>query len=138
MSASTYSKNNILNAALRGVTFPLPTFTYVSLHTANPGVTGANEVSTGDFPAYVRKKAEGVGAIGTGWTASTVGVSTNANQMVFPTFDGVADLDVSHFAIWDALSGGNCIAFAPLDQTRTLQSGDIMIFDISTLTATVS
>ena len=43
MGASTYTKNNILKALLRGEAMPLPTNTYISLHTGEPGTAGANE-----------------------------------------------------------------------------------------------
>lgn len=66
MGASTYTQTNILNALLRGETMPLPTGTFVSLHTGDPGVTGANEVTTAAWPGYVRRKAEAAGAMGSG------------------------------------------------------------------------
>lgn len=48
---------------------------YLSLHTANPGSTGASEV-TGGSPAYARKSAT--------WTAAANGV---APLSASPTFD---------------------------------------------------
>jgi hypothetical protein len=136
--ASTYTKNNILKALLQGTTFPLPTGTYISLHTADPGATGANEVTTGAMPAYVRRKAEGAGALGTGWSTPTTGVSTNANQLTFPSNNGAGVVTVTHFAIWDALTAGNCLESAALSTSRALSVGDILVFDIASLSVTVS
>ncbi|HJV52788.1 MAG TPA: hypothetical protein VJ652_15075 [Noviherbaspirillum sp.] len=144
MGASNYTRNNVLNALLRGVTFPLPTGTYVALHTADPGFTGASEVSTTDWPAYVRRKAEGTGAIGSGWTASTAGSSTNTNQLTYPGQDGASSVTITHYAIWDALSGGNCLDSGQLKDingnvaTRTLSPGDVFVFDVGTITNTMS
>ena len=35
-AASNYTENNVLNALLRGIPFPLPVNTYVGLHTDDP------------------------------------------------------------------------------------------------------
>jgi hypothetical protein len=136
--ASTYTKNNILKALLQGTTMPLPTGTYVSLHTADPGATGANEVSTGAWPAYVRRKAEAAGAMGSGWTTPTTGVSANTNQLTYPSNNGAGNVTVTHFAIWDAATAGNCLETAALATARTLSVGDILVFDVGSLTVTVS
>lgn len=136
--ASTYTKNNILKALLQGTALPLPTGTYISLHTGDPGATGANEVTTGAWPAYVRRKAEGAGAMGSGWTTATTGSSSNTNQLTFPSNDGSGSVTVTHFAIWDALSSGNCLDSAALTTSRTLSVGDILVFDIGSLSVTVS
>lgn len=138
MGASTYTKNNILKALLQGTTLPLPAGTYISLHTADPGATGANEVSTGAWPAYVRRKAEAAGAMGTGWTTPTTGSSTNTNQLTYPSNDGAGTVTVTHFAIWDALSAGNCLDAAALTASRALSVGDILVFDIGSLSVAVS
>lgn len=136
--ASTYTKNNILKAILQGTTMPLPAGTYISLHTADPGATGANEVTVGAWPAYVRRKAEATGLLGTGWTTATTGVSTNTNQMTFPSNNGSGSITITHFAIWDALSSGNSLESAELTTSRTLAVGDILVFDIGALSVTVS
>lgn len=136
--ASTYTRNNILKALLQGIALPLPAGTYVSLHTADPGLTGANEVTVGAWPAYVRRKAEAAGAMGTGWTTPTTGVSTNTNQLTYPANNGAAAVVVTHFAIWDALSSGNCIDSAPLTTPRTMDVGDIIVFDVGSLSVSVT
>lgn len=138
MGASTYTRNNVLKALLRGEAMPLPTGTYIALHTADPGVSGANEVTAGAWPAYVRRKAEGAGAMGSGWTSPTVGVSTNTNQLTFPSNDGDNPVTVTHFAIWDALTGGNCLESAALSTPRLLGLSDIIVFDVASLSVTVS
>lgn len=137
-AASNYTEANVINALLRGVTFPLPTKTYVSLHTASPGEAGGNEVTTAAFPAYVRKEAEVGGAIGSGWAAPTDGVTKNAKQLTYPGFDGASPVTVTHFAVYDAATGGNMLCYAALTTARTLQSGDVFVFDINALTVTMA
>lgn len=138
MSASDYTEANILQASLRGVAYPLPTGTYVSLHTADPGDTGVSEVSTGAWPGYVRRHAENGAAIGTGWTAPVGGISSNAKQITYPVQDGVSNVTVTHFAVWDALAAGNCIGIGALTASRTLANGDILVFDIGSLVITAT
>lgn len=134
-AASNYTESNTINALLRGVAFPLPTGTYISLHTGAPGESGAqNEVSTSAWPAYVRKRAEDGGAIGTGWSAPSDGVSANLKQMLYPSNNGVSGVTVTHFAVWDAATAGNCLAYAQLNDARTLLPGDVFVFDAGSIT----
>ncbi len=137
-AASNYTENNVINALLRGVTFPLPSKTHVGLHTANPGETGGNEVTTGAWPDYVRREAEQRGVINTGWTAPSDGVTTNAKQLTFPSYNGATSITVTHFAVYDASSSGNMLVYAPLTTSRTLQPGDVLVFDIGSLTVSVA
>lgn len=140
--ASDYTEENILKALLIGTAFPLPTGTYVSLHTADPGDTGANEVSLVAWPAYVRKHAEAGGAIGTGWAApSTSGVSkisTNLNQIPYPSNNGASTVTVTHFAIWDAVTAGNCLGSAALSTPQAITTAGVLIFDVGSLTVSAT
>lgn len=75
---------------------------YVSLHTASPGTTGANEV-TGGSPAYARKAVT--------WNAASAGdLDNNAN----PVFDVPAGVTVTHYGLWSALTGGTFYGGDPL------------------------
>jgi hypothetical protein len=69
--------------------------THMSLHTADPAGTGANEV-VGGTPAYARQPVT--------WTAGP-----NPGQMtatVAAPFDVPAATDVAFAGLWDALTGG--------------------------------
>lgn len=67
---------------------------YASLHTADPGATGANEVSGGS-PAYARKAIT--------WNAASGGaLDNNAN----PVFDVPASTTITHVGLWSAVSAG--------------------------------
>lgn len=68
----------------------------VSLHTGNPGTTGANEATGGD-PAYARQSVT--------MGAPVNGVSTS-DQVIFDVPAGT----YTHFGVWDAeenFKGGN-------------------------------
>lgn len=139
-AASNYTERNVLNALLRGVTFPLPARTYVSLHTASPAEVGASEVIAAQWPAYTRRDAEVGGAIGSGWSAPAPDAmddsyyTMNAKQVTFPGFDGSAQITLTHWGVYDAATNGNLLLAAPLQTPRTMQVGDIFVFDANTLT----
>lgn len=136
-AASDYLENALANAVLRGVAFTSPAQTYISLHTAAPGDTGANEVSLAAFPAYLRKDAALGGAQSAAWTAASGGVSKNALQLIFAVYDGAAPLTITHFGVWDALTAGNNLLGGALAASRTLNPGDVFVVDVQKLTVTV-
>lgn len=98
MPYSTYLKNSWLDA-LRGTTFSVTTV-YASLHTADPGDTGANEV-TGGTPAYARKSIT--------FAAAAAGAIDSSSQ---PVFDVPAATTVTHVGFWDAVTAGNFLGGA--------------------------
>ena len=67
---------------------------FMSLHSANPGPTGANELA-GGAPAYARKAVT--------WTGAVTGI---ANLNGDKTFDVPAGSTVAYVGLWSALSGG--------------------------------
>lgn len=85
MPYSTAAKNQMLNAI---------SIAYASLHTADPGDNGANEV-VGGSPAYARK-------------AFTVGTASNGTRTAStqPTLDVPTGTTVAHVGYWTAASGG--------------------------------
>lgn len=136
-AASNYLENNLINLICRGIAFTAPAKTYVALHTSNPGETGANEVSTSAYPAYVRKDASNGGAQADAWTVPSDGVVKNALQLIYPMYDGAGALTVTHFSVWDAPTGGNLLFYAPLASSRTINPGDVFVADAQKLTAQV-
>lgn len=94
------------------------TITHLSLHTADPGTTGAAEV-TGGTPAYARVPAT--------WTS---GVS---NQVTFDVPAGT----YTHFGTWSAITGGTFRGGNPLNATQTL-TGQGQVKLTVTLTGTAS
>ncbi len=140
MSASNYTEDNVINTTLRGQAFPVPSNVYVALFTADPtdaNVT-ANEVQTSAWPAYARQDAAQGGAIDSGWTAPSDGVSSNAKTIEFPANDGAASVVVTHFGLYDALTGGNLLYHAPLDNTKTIEVGDVLAWAIGAIVATAT
>lgn len=141
-----YTENNVLNATLKGVAFPIPSNVYIGLFTAAPysgsppvteGTPG-NEVLTANWPAYARQDAGQGGGISSGWTApSAGGVSTNAKSILFPANNGAGPITITHIALFDALTAGNCLYWAPLQASKTLGTTDVLSFAIGAITVTV-
>jgi hypothetical protein len=78
--------------------------TVVSLHTGDPGTTGANELAGGN-PAYARQSIS--------WNAAAGGTLTANSQ---PTFDVPGDNTVSHFGLWSV--GGQFQGGGPLSASE--------------------
>jgi hypothetical protein len=95
---------------------------YASLHTADPGTTGADEV-TGGTPAYARKALT--------WAASSGG-SKGASLV---TFDVGAGTTVTHFGLWSAVSGGTFLGGSALPAPEVYGSQGTLAVSI-TATAT--
>jgi len=114
MSASTSVGNAILNCYLRGTAITPPTRVYASLHTADPGNTGASEVGTGAWPSYIRVDPAGGAAMTTGFSAAASKATTNLKDLIFAANDGAAPISVSHVGLWDAPTGGNFLFAAPV------------------------
>ena len=123
MSASNYLELAILDHIFGGTAFSVPATVYIGLHTANPGETGATaEVAVG---AYARKD---VTNDNTGWDAaaavSGLGTTKNAAIIQFTDPSGANWGTITHFSIWDASSGGNCLVFGALNASVVVNDGD--------------
>lgn len=88
---------------------------YVSLHTADPGTTGASE-ATGGSPAYARKQ--------TTWSADTTDDGVRAGTQV--TIDLPAGT-YTHFGIWSAASGGTFVGGGTITSTTLSAQGQIKV-----------
>ena len=78
---------------------------FVSLHTASPGTTGANEVTAAG--PYARQAIT--------WNAASGGNLDSSNQ---PQFTVPASTTVSHFGVWSAVTGGTFYGGAALSASE--------------------
>lgn len=107
---------------------PLTTTCYVSLHTADPADTGANEVSGG---GYAR-----VGPVAFANAGSNPTVSANSAILTYPVATAVWG-PISHFGTWDALTAGNFRGSGALATLKSVNNGDTARFVAGALTITV-
>lgn len=109
MSISNDMENKILNKVFRNVDFTVTT-PFVSLHTADPGETGASEVTGG---SYARQAGT--------FTVPAAGATENTANIDFTNMPAVT---VTFVGIWDASSGGNFVWGGALAASKTVNSGD--------------
>ena len=93
---------------------------FVSLHSADPGESGTNEISGGS-PAYIRKAIT--------WNAADAGSKDDSNV---PVFDVPGSTTVLYVGFWSAESGGTFYGAALVTQedfggqgTYTLTDADL-------------
>lgn len=117
--------NGYLNALYRATSFSVTT-PYFSLHTADPGTTGANEVSGG---SYARQSGAGKFA-----AAASSAIASNAAI----TWTVLPAVTVTHVAVWDASSGGNFLRGGALTNSRTVEAGGSLTINSGNLTDALS
>lgn len=116
---STFSRNLLLNWLLTAGAAVRPTTWYISLHTGDPGKTGANELLVATDADYVRKLA----AFG----AATLEVSATTGDLTWTADVAATAYDVTHVGVWDALTGGNFILGGALAVPEGVVAGGSLV-----------
>ena len=133
MAFSQYLADRIL-IWVKGTTFPTALSTvFVSLHSGDPGTAGNNN----NVQATVTGSANRTSV--TSSTFSTVGAApgggfqiTNSNPVQMTT-NAAGSATVTHFGVWDAVSGGNFLASGALTTSVDVVSGDTVQFNAGAL-----
>jgi hypothetical protein len=120
MSISNYLEDLILDKVFNNSDFTISNL-FVSLHTADPGETGGNEVTGG---SYARQPAT--------FDPASGGVLKNDTDL---TFLAMPACTVTHVGIWDIGAGGNLLwygsAITPkvygLDDTAVIYTNNLQI-----------
>jgi hypothetical protein len=129
MSFSDFLELKILEHITGKTAYSMPTV-YVGLSTADPLDTGAGlaEPSGG---SYVRKSTAGAD-----WSTAAAGSINNANDVTF--VESTASWGtITHFAIFDAVSGGNMLGHGELTSPQLVGDGKVAKFLATTLTITL-
>jgi len=90
---STYWRNAVIDTMTSGGSGITAITPYVSLHTADPGLTGTSEVTGG---SYARQTVA--------FSAASSGATANTGAV---TFTDMPSATITHVGLWDSLSGGN-------------------------------
>jgi hypothetical protein len=104
----TYFPEASLDTALQAIAAAA---TYISLHSASPGYTGANEISGGS-PAYAR-----VATTWAGGTTGSNGAGTDVGSQV--TLNVPAGTTIGWFGIWSAVTAGTYYGGGALPNSET-------------------
>ncbi len=127
---SLYMEKKVLDKMLRGVDFTLSTV-YVSLHTSNPGITGAGEVAGGSYA----RQAVGHSLWNAAATASDTGSECTNNATI--TFASIPASTLTYVGIWDAVSGGNFLIGGAFQTPIAVGGGGSFVFNAGQLAAKV-
>jgi hypothetical protein len=125
MSFTNELETRILEWAFTAGSPTRPTAWYVGLFTAAPGEAGGGtEVSGG---SYAREAAT--------FTVSG-NTATNSGAIEFTT--ATADWgNVTHVAIFDAVSAGNMLAYSSLTAAKNITTGDVLRFPLNDIDITL-
>ena len=122
-------EDKVLDHVFGGTAYTAPTTLYVALYTVAPTDTGGGtEVSGG---GYVRKTA----AFTVSGTSPTT--ASNSAAVEYPTATANYGTVVA-VGIFDALSGGNLLAYANLDTSKVVSTGDVFRFNTGDLDITLA
>lgn len=124
MAFLTSTANKIIDKILNNTDFSQPTSLYVSLHTADPSGTGANEVTGG---SYARQSVS--------FNSASSKATSNSADI---DFAGMPAVTVTHVAIWDASSGGTVWWEGSLTAQKTTESGDTLRIPAGDLDVTLT
>jgi len=119
-SFSDHWENEILDHLFGKGSYTPPTI-YVGLSTADPGDdgTGLSEPSGNGYARVATSASD--------WNAASGGALDNTNAIEFAEATGSWGT-LTHFALFDASSGGNLLAHGALTQAKTIASGDTAQF----------
>lgn len=119
MPSSTYLRQALMNHILNNVPYASPLTTYLALFTSStgPGSEGDEVVGNG----YARQVVP-IGTVG------STGVASNDASIVFPPASPNAWGLITHWALYDALIGGNRLWYGALTtQIQALAEGRVRI-----------
>ena len=143
MSAMTdFLENKLIDQIFRAQSAPITATLYVALFTAAPSdAAGGTECSGNAYArvAVTSSLANWAGTQGAGTTVAssgTGGQTSNNNAITFPTPTGGGWGTVTHFAIFDASSGGNMLLEGALTIAKTINEADTVSFPPGSLAVT--
>jgi hypothetical protein len=125
MGYSTYLDNKVIDKIFKNTDFTVAAV-YISLHTADPGDDGSNEVAVGTS-GYARQ-------VGTFSSAAT-SASENSAAVLFTNLPAGT---VSYAGVWDAPTGtaSNFLMGAALATAKVVNVGDSFQFNIGDIDTT--
>jgi hypothetical protein len=128
MSAmSDYLENEVLDHILGTGAYTMPTTVYVGLSTGSFNDDNSGTELTGNN--YARESIT-FGAASSGTASNSAAVEFNAATGSWGT--------ISHFGLFDALSGGNLLIHGALTASKVIDTGDILKIAIGDMDITAA
>lgn len=107
-------ENKVLDHILKGTALSVPTNIYVALSTADPGESGG-AIAEPSGNNYGRAQCNT-------WDAAASRASANTSQINFAQASGSWGT-ISHWALYDAITGGNLIAYGSFTTPKVIGAG---------------
>lgn len=123
---SDYLENKLLNYIFSKTAYTAPD-KYVALFTAAPSDAGGGTEVSGN--GYARK-------LHNTWSTATVAQTSNSGAVTFDAATGSWGT-VTHFGIFDAITGGNLLGWGILGTSKAVSLGDVVSFADSALAVTL-
>jgi hypothetical protein len=120
-SFGNFLENKLLDHAFRNAPYPQPAALYVALSTADPRDDGTG---------LLEPIGNGYARVPVTFSVAAAGQIANSAQVQFPQATGSWGT-ITHFAIFDAATGGNLLAHAQLTAALTVQAGNAPLFEVS-------
>ena len=128
-SFGDYTENKVLDHIVGKTSFTMPTC-HVALSTADPTDDGSG-IAEPSGGAYAR-----VATAGADWNAASGGAIANANAITFPEASASWGT-ITHFVLFDALTGGNMLGHGALGTSKAVGVGDTARFPAGELDITL-
>jgi len=122
MSTSDYAENKIADHLLGTTAWTVPSQVYVKLHIGDPGEDGASSAAGETTRQAASWSSASSGSASLSGTVSWTSVSTAETY--------------THVSLWDAASGGNCLASGAMGSSVAISSG--YNFNLTAMTVTIS
>lgn len=120
-----FAENKVLDHLVGKTSWTMPSV-WIALFTAAPTDAGGGTECTGG--SYARKSTAG-----SDWAAAASGASSNAAAITFVTPSGSWGT-ATHFALMDASTAGNMLAWNALTTPQAIGTGNLVQFAIGALT----
>jgi len=115
MSFTNFLETEILDHVFAGSAYTAPGTHYLALFTAAPGETGGGTEVTTSGTAYVRQSVA---------FTTTGNTTSNTASVEYPTATATMGT-VTHVGVFDAVTGGNLMAYATLTSSKSIDTGDV-------------
>jgi hypothetical protein len=124
-AASDYLENAVLKHFLGISSVTSPSSTYVALFTSDP--TDANSGTEVSGGSYARQPAS--------WTTPTAGTAATTADIVYQDMPAAT---VTHWGLYDSLTGGHLLFHSPFDVSKAPAAGDTLTIPSGGLTISES
>lgn len=126
-SLSNYAELKLLDHLLKTAAYTQPTNIYVALSTADPTDSGSG-VAEPAGSGYARTACNV-------WDAAASREASNTSAVTFPAATGSWGT-ITHWALFDASTGGNMLAYGSLSVSNAVVNGNVVSFAAGQLSLT--